>query len=89
MVLDELTKHIQDAIRWCILFGDGIVFVDGCVVIGKSLQDKIINENRRGMVGITPIEDKMRENRLRWHIYCRSVDAVVRRSDVVTVDGKD
>lgn len=55
---------------------------------GKSLQDKIINENRCGMVGITPIEDKMRENRLRWHFYCRSVDAVVRRNDVVTVDGR-
>lgn len=40
------------------------------------------------MVGVTPIEDKMRESRLRWfgHAYHRKVDAVV-RSDMVMVKG--
>lgn len=55
---------------------------------GMSLRHKIRNENRRGMVGVTPIEDKMRESRLRWfgHAYHRKVDAVV-RSDMVMVEG--
>lgn len=41
------------------------------------------------MVGVAPNEYKMRENRLRWfgHVYCLSTDAVVRRSDMVTVEG--
>lgn len=35
---------------------------------------------------VAPLEVKMREHRLRWsgHIYCRPVNAVVRRSDMVT-----
>lgn len=39
----------------------------------------IRNENLSEMVGEAPIEDRMREKRLRWygHVYCRSADAVV------------
>ena len=35
------------------------------------------------MMGVAPIEEKLRENRLRWfgHVYHRSVDAVVKRVD--------
>ncbi|KAI8573438.1 hypothetical protein RHMOL_Rhmol01G0277500 [Rhododendron molle] len=43
------------------------------------------------MVGVAPLEAKMREYRLRWfgHVYCRLVDAVVRRSYMLTVgDGR-
>lgn len=44
---------------------------------GKTLQDRIRNSKFCGMVGVAPIEDKVRENRFRWfgHVYRRSVDA--------------
>ena len=35
-------------------------------ICGKTLKDRIRNEHIREMVGVAPIEDKMRENRLRW-----------------------
>ncbi|CAL5439689.1 unnamed protein product [Camellia sinensis] len=56
---------------------------------GKTRQDKIRNECIREWVGVAPIEDKLRENRLRWfgHIQRRPTDAVVKRCDAVTVDG--
>lgn len=33
---------------------------------GTTLNDRINNENIRDKLGIAPLEDKMRENRLRW-----------------------
>ena len=41
------------------------------------------------MVGVAPIEDKLRENRLRWfrHICRRPIDAVVKISYMII--GKD
>ena len=56
---------------------------------GKTRQDRIRNECIREWVGVAPIEDKLRENRLRWfgHIQRRPTEAVVKRRDVVTVDG--
>ena len=55
---------------------------------GKTLKDRVRNEDIRAMVGVASIEDKLRENRLRWygHIYRRPADAVVRKSDRVVVD---
>ena len=52
---------------------------------GKTMKNRIRNANIRDMVGIAPIEDKLRENRLRWfrRICCRPIDAVVRRSDII------
>lgn len=40
-------------------------------------------------VAVALIEAKIRKNIIRWfgHVYCRLVDAVVRKSDMVTVDG--
>ncbi|KAL7247477.1 hypothetical protein ACSBR2_002399 [Camellia fascicularis] len=56
---------------------------------GKTRQDRIRNECIREWVGVAPIEDKLRENRLRWfgHIQRRPTEAVVKRCDAVTVDG--
>ena len=50
---------------------------------GHTRKDKIRNEIIRNKVGVVPIEEKMRETRLRWfgHVRRRSIDAPVRRVD--------
>ena len=58
---------------------------------GYTRLDKISNEVIRDLVKVTPIEDKMRETRLRWfgHVKRRSVDAPARRCERVnTPEGK-
>ena len=57
---------------------------------GKTRKDRTRNANIRDMVGVAPIEDKLRENRPRWYGYVcyRPVDVVVRRSDMV-IDSDD
>ena len=54
----------------------------------KTRKDKVRNENICRQVGIAPIEDKLRENRLWWfgHIEHRSKDAPVKRME--KIDGK-
>lgn len=56
---------------------------------GKTRKDRIRNENIRERVGVAPIEDKMRENRLRWfgHVQRRPLTAPVRKSDIVQIEG--
>ena len=51
--------------------------------------DKIRNEDIREKVGVAPMEDKMREVRLRLfgHIQRRSTDAPVRRCERLAVVG--
>ncbi|XP_070041028.1 uncharacterized protein [Nicotiana tomentosiformis] len=46
---------------------------------GNTMMDKIMNEDIREKVGMTPMDDKMREARLRWfrHVRRRSLDALV------------
>jgi hypothetical protein len=48
---------------------------------GHTRLDKIRNEDIRQKVGVVPIEDKMREHRLRWfgHVIRRPLDAPVRK----------
>ena len=48
---------------------------------GHTRKDRVRNEIIRTKVGVTCIENKMRENRLRWfgHIKRRASDAPVRR----------
>jgi len=53
--------------------------------------DKISNGVIRDLVKVAPIEDKMRETRLRWFGYVkrRSVDAPVRRCELINItEGK-
>ncbi|GMP22599.1 hypothetical protein CsSME_00000546 [Camellia sinensis var. sinensis] len=59
-------------------------------ICGKTVKDIIRNEYIREWVGVAPIEDKLRENRLRWfdHIQQRRpIEVVVKKCDTVTVDG--
>ena len=48
---------------------------------GKIRRDKIRNERICKMIEVAPIEEKMRENRLRWfgHIQRRLTNALVRK----------
>ena len=54
---------------------------------GKTRMDKVRNEDIRSLVEIAPIEDKMRENRLRWfgHIGRRPTDAPIRRIEKIDI----
>ena len=56
-------------------------------ICGKSLKDRISNKHIREIVGVAPIEDKMREIRLRWfgHIQRKPLDAPVRKSDLLII----
>ena len=55
----------------------------------KSRKYRVKNEYIREWVGVVLIEDKLRENRLRWfgHIQRRPTEAIVKRCDIVMVDG--
>ncbi|PKU64467.1 ataxia telangiectasia mutated family protein [Dendrobium catenatum] len=52
---------------------------------GFTLRDRIRNEHIREKVGVAPVEDKIRESRLRWfgHIKRRPFDDPVRRVEVL------
>jgi len=54
-----------------------------CWICGYTRLDKISNEIIRGKLGVTSIEDKIREVRFRWfvHIRKRVMDAPVRRRE--------
>ncbi|KAI0524286.1 hypothetical protein KFK09_003652 [Dendrobium nobile] len=52
---------------------------------GFTHRDRIQNEHIREKVGVAPVKDKIRENRLRWlgHIKRRPSDDPVRRVDIL------
>ncbi|XP_070043285.1 uncharacterized protein [Nicotiana tomentosiformis] len=56
---------------------------------GRTKLDKIRNEDIRVKVGMAPMEDKMREARLRWfgHVRRRRLDAPVRRCERLALTG--
>uniref|UniRef100_A0A0V0GTR4 Putative ovule protein n=1 Tax=Solanum chacoense TaxID=4108 RepID=A0A0V0GTR4_SOLCH len=56
---------------------------------GFTRRDKITNEDIRDKVGVTSVEDKMQEVRLRWFGYVirRCTDALVRRCERLAMDG--
>ena len=53
----------------------------------KTKKEKVRNEDICCQVGIAPIEDKLRENRLRWfgHIKRKSRDALVTRMKKIDI----
>ena len=55
---------------------------------GKTRMDKVKNEDICSLVGVAPIEDKMRESSLRWfdHIEHRPLDALVRRVEKIDIE---
>ncbi|PHT54321.1 Beta-galactosidase 17 [Capsicum baccatum] len=56
---------------------------------GMTRGDRVRNETIREKVGVTPMECKMREVRLRWfgHVKRRGMDAPVRRCERLALDG--
>ena len=54
---------------------------------GKTRIDKVKNVDIRSLVGVAPIEDKMRENYLRWfdHIGRRPTNTPVRRVEKIDI----
>ena len=50
--------------------------------------DKVRNKDIRNLVGVAPIEDKMRENHLRWfgHIRHRVMDVPVRKIEKIDIE---
>ncbi|KAM3322064.1 hypothetical protein P3S67_003215 [Capsicum chacoense] len=56
---------------------------------GLTRGDRVRNETIREKVGVTPVEYKMREVRLRWfgHVMRRGMDAPVRRCERLALDG--
>ena len=56
---------------------------------GKTRKNRVRNEDIQKMVGVAPIQDKLRENRLRWfgHVQRRPTETVVRRCDPGVAEG--
>ena len=60
-------------------------------MFGYTRIDRIRNDVIRYLVKVAPIEDKMRETRLRWfdHVKRKSVNATVRRCEMINIpEGK-
>jgi len=51
--------------------------------------DRVRNKTIREKVGVTPVENKMREIRLRWfgHVMRRGMDVPIRRCERLALDG--
>jgi len=57
---------------------------------GVTRENRIRNEYLRGSIGVAPIVDKMRKNRLRWlgHVLRREKTEAVSVTKNMSVDGK-
>ena len=55
---------------------------------GNMRRDKVRKEDIRTKIGVASIEEKMRENRLRWfgHVRRRPIDAPVRRVEHINLE---
>ena len=56
---------------------------------GFTRTDRVRNDVIRGLVKVAPIEEKMRESRLRWlnHVKRRSMAAPVRKCELIDLPG--
>jgi len=56
---------------------------------GHTRPDKIRNVDIWEKVGVAPMDDRMREERLRWfgHVQRRSIDSPVRRCEMLALAG--
>ena len=52
---------------------------------GNTRRDKVRNEDIRTKIGVASIEEKMRENRLRWFDHVRPIDAPVQRVERINL----
>ena len=57
-------------------------------IYGKTRMDKVRIEDIRSLVGVAPIEDKMRENCLQWfdHIGRRPMDSPIRMVEKTDIE---
>ena len=55
----------------------------------NTLRDRIRNEYICRKLQVTPIENKMRENRLRWfgYVQCRPINMPIPKSERIIVNG--
>jgi hypothetical protein len=58
-------------------------------ISGNIRKDMIRNEKIRLKIGVTSIDEKMRECHLRWfgHVQGREINASVRKSELIQVEG--
>ena len=56
-------------------------------ICGNKWRDKVRNEDIRTKIGVASIEEKMRENCLRWfgHVRRRFTDAPVRQAERINL----
>lgn len=54
----------------------------------NTRKDKIQNEEIRKKIRVPPINEKMRENHLRWfgHVQRRATNAAVKKSELIQVE---
>nr|XP_009608277.1 uncharacterized protein LOC104102298 [Nicotiana tomentosiformis] len=84
----ERKAHNLDQVK-CVKDKEGRVLLDEALIRRRWL-DRIRNEVIWNKVGVTPVEDKMLEVRLRWlgHVKMRGKDAPVRRCERLALEGQ-
>ena len=57
---------------------------------GKTMKDKIKNQEFGEKLGVTPLSAKMHKNRLRWfgHVQRKPIEAPIRRIETIIVEDK-
>jgi hypothetical protein len=58
------------------------------LISGNTKKDIIQNEEILLIIRVTPIDEKMKENHLRWfgHVQKRAINAPVKKSELIQVD---